>query len=77
MKLMWVYKGDMCFNAPTDFIENQGMVVVWEEKKYFVVIPTKIIPGRGETTDCEKRKPQILLKKDGWEGIYETGRGVY
>ena len=72
--LAYVYNDETSIKAPTDFIEDQGMVAVWEEKKYFVVMPTKLVVGRGKVTDLENRKPQILHKKDGWKAIYE---GVY
>lgn len=71
MILKMVYKDDVVYSVPTDFVEDQGMVAVWEEKKYFVVMPTKLVVGRGKVTDLENRKPQILHKKDGWKGLYD------
>jgi hypothetical protein len=78
MKLKFVYNNKDCFNAPLDIIEGVGMVSVWEEPQIeaFVLMPKKLVPGRGEVVD-PKRSLQVLKKSDGWEGCYELEEGEY
>lgn len=68
MELKWIYKGEECYSAPTDFIEGIGMVSVWEEEKCFVILPTKMAIGRGEVPN-HKHAPKFLPKTE-WEGVY-------
>ena len=68
--LKWVWKGNVCYSAPDHLDTEKGWFKVWEEKDFFLLLPYRMAPGRGETRD-NNRSPKILKKSDGWEGVYE------
>lgn len=75
-KLKMVYKGDTVYTAPDHLEEGVGWFKVFEEKHAFLVMPYKLVPGRGEQLD-KNRGAKVLKKSDGWEGVYMVGKGTY
>ena len=74
MELKMIYRGenDPHYSAPIELVDGVGPCFVVEDGDRFLVIPRKITPGVGFKDNTEVT-PLVLLKSEGWQGLYCPG----